>query len=52
MNSNLDVKNLSSRKLWELLPCLEQPQQYLAEQELLIRKHYLDELNSRAKHWH
>ena len=44
-----DVKNLSSRKLWELLStddclALNYPQQQLAIQELLLRKHYLEQM--------
>ena len=50
MNSapTIDVKNLSSRKLWELVAtdCLPQPQQHMAEQELSLRRHYLEQLGS------
>lgn len=44
----IDVKNLSSRKLWELVSTgrLEQIQQELAEQELLLRRRHLDQLGS------
>ena len=44
----IDVKNLSSRKLWELVAaeCLPQPQQQMAEQELSLRRHYLEQLGS------
>lgn len=40
----IDVKNLSSRKLWELVSIgrLEQLEQELAEQELLLRRRHLD----------
>lgn len=40
----IDVKNLSSRKLWALVSAgdLPQDQQHLAEQELLLRRRYLE----------
>jgi len=46
-----DVKNLSSRKLWELsssedLLAINPEQQKLAIMELLERGHYLEQLNS------
>jgi hypothetical protein len=46
-----DVKNLSSRKLWELLSTddclgLSYQQQQLATQELLLRRHYLEQLET------
>ena len=46
-----DVKNLSSRKLWELsssedLLGINPEQQKLAIMELLERGHYLEQLNS------
>lgn len=49
--SLFDVKNLSSRKLWELLSsddCLElnYQQQLLATRELLLRRHYLEQLKT------
>ena len=47
----LDVKNLSSRKLFELLSvedthALNQKQLQSVMQELVLRKHYLIELNN------
>ena len=44
----IDVKNLSSRKLWELVSTgrLEPFHQELAEQELLLRRRHLDQLGS------
>lgn len=49
--SLFDVKNLSSRKLWELLSsddclALNYPQQLLATRELLLRGHYLEQLKT------
>jgi hypothetical protein len=49
-----DVKNLSSRKLWELLSTdecmgLNYQQQQLANQELLLRQHYLEQLETLAQ---
>ena len=46
-----DVKNLSSRKLWELLSTdeclgLNYQQQQLANQELRLRQHYLEQLET------
>jgi hypothetical protein len=46
-----DVKNLSSRKLWELLSTdectgLSYQQQQLATRELLVRQHYLAQLET------
>ncbi len=46
-----DVKNLSSRKLWELLStddclALNYQQQLLAIRELLLRRHYLEQLEA------
>ena len=46
-----DVKNLSSRKLWELLSTddcvdLNYQQQQLATHELLLRRHYLEQLET------
>lgn len=50
MNSTatLDVHNLSSRKLWALVSSgnLTQPQRALAENELLLRRRYLDTLGT------
>ena len=54
---SIDVKNLCSRKLWELL-AIECPKQINKqakthiEQELLTRQHYLKELNSRRQQTH
>ncbi len=44
----IDVKNLSSRKLWQLVSIGSLPpeQQQLAEQELLLRRRHLDQLGS------
>ena len=44
--SSIDVKNLSSRKLWELVSTgrLPQVQQCLAEQELVLRRRHLEQL--------
>lgn len=44
----LDVKNLSSRKLWELVNAgnLSQHQQQQVEAELLLRRQYLETLGS------
>ncbi|MCB1704123.1 MAG: hypothetical protein KDI17_04625 [Halioglobus sp.] len=41
---SIDVKNLSSRKLWELVHAMQLPQAQhcLAEQELLLRRRYLE----------
>lgn len=58
VNNNvlLDVKNLSSRKLFELLSSdhyniLNRQQQQSVEQELLEREHYLPEMKRlRATH--
>ena len=49
--AQFDVKNLSSRKLWELLSTddclgLSYQQQQLATQELLLRRHYLQQLET------
>jgi hypothetical protein len=46
-----DVKNLSSRKLWELLStddCLDlsYQQKQRATHELLLRRHYLEQLET------
>lgn len=51
-DNTLDVSNLSSRKLWELLTMdveqlLSPQQKYYVEQELRVRKHYLCELQTR-----
>lgn len=47
-SDTIDVKNLSSRKLWELVRAtrLPQTQQQLAEQELLLRRRYLESSGS------
>jgi hypothetical protein len=44
----IDVKNLSSRKLWELVSTGRLPpaQLQLAEQELLLRRRHLDHLGN------
>jgi hypothetical protein len=49
--TQLDVKNLCSRKLWEILLIdKQQPlsgsQRTLVEQELITRQHYIRELKS------
>ncbi len=50
MQSTIDVKNLCSRKLWELLateyptPLNKQETTHI-EQELIARQHYMKELN-------
>jgi hypothetical protein len=48
-SANLNVKNLCSRKLWELLTEKEQPtlarHKQACHQELLFRRHYLPELH-------
>ena len=49
-STNIDVKNLCSRKLFELLSIradrpLSLQQQYYVEQELLSRRHYIRELD-------
>lgn len=50
MNSRetIDVKNLSSRKLWEIVSIGRLPpaQLQLAEQELLLRRRHLDHLGN------
>lgn len=47
----IDVSNLSSRKLWQLLNLetdqLPSTQQQYVEQELRLRRHYLNELKDR-----
>ena len=56
-SSTIDVKNLCSRKLWELL-AIECPQQLNTqvkthiEQELLTRRHYLKELKKWRRQAH
>ena len=52
MNTNhIDVKNLCSSKLWEILK--QKPRSTVshlvrqrAEQELLVRRHYVEEISS------
>lgn len=51
INSRLDVKNLCSRKLFELLTIedyqyLSRQQQRTVQQELEARRHYLEELSN------
>lgn len=49
-NNPIDMSNLSSRKLWQLLSLefdpLPSTQLQRIEQELRARQHYVDELNS------
>ncbi len=48
-NHRIDVKNLCSRKLWELLKNAEwqsHRERFAIEQELFGRQHYIDELKS------
>jgi hypothetical protein len=48
-NYDFDVKNLCSRKLWEILKDAEwqtENQKMAIEGELSSRKHYLDELST------
>ncbi|MFA7554807.1 MAG: hypothetical protein WCY88_11200 [Spongiibacteraceae bacterium] len=50
-HSTIDVKNLCSRKLWDILnlkqpQMLDSQQKRTIEQELIIRQHYLKELAS------
>lgn len=48
-NYDLDVKNLCSRKLWEILKDAEwqsENQKLAIKDELSSRKHYLDQLNT------
>ncbi|MEH6558558.1 MAG: hypothetical protein V7459_09410 [Oceanicoccus sp.] len=49
VENSLDVKNLCSRKLWEILALSEHqadnyPQRLQITQELVTRKHYLREI--------
>lgn len=56
MNTHtIDIKNLCSRKLWELLVENQQSAQksidnQILEQELLSRRHYLNELQKLRRH--
>ena len=48
-NREIDVKNLCSRKLWELLKNAEWQsvsEKFAIEQELSGRRHYIDELET------
>lgn len=48
-NTEIDVKNLCSRKLWELLKNAEwqnSSEKFAIEQELSGRRHYIDELET------
>lgn len=48
-NTEIDVKNLCSRKLWELLKNAEwqsASEKFAIEQELSGRRHYIDELET------
>ena len=48
-NTEINVKNLCSRKLWELLKNAEwqtTSERFAIEQELSGRRHYLEELRS------
>ena len=49
-DKKIDIDNLCSRKLWEILMVnqrLDRLQQETIEQELLTRRHYIPELASR-----
>ena len=49
--NTIDIDNLCSRKLWEILTVeqqLDRLEQQTIEQELLARRHYIPELTS----WH
>lgn len=55
--STIDVKNLCSRKLWEILiveqnQSLSCNQRSQIEQELIIRRHYLQELAKLGRQIH
>jgi len=45
---SVELRNLSSRKLWEMVNSgnLPQREQELAEQELLLRRHHLEKRGS------
>ncbi len=46
--TKIDINNLCSRKLWEILTIsqrLDQLEQQSIEQELLTRRHYIPELS-------
>ena len=56
-NEPLDVKNLCSRKLWEILACDDQQrlnpvEEQHIETELIERQHYLPELYLRRNETH
>lgn len=52
--NTIDVSNLCSRKLWELLKhnhsTSEQTQRFILESELLKRSHYVSEIQQLRQH--